>query len=261
MTPCQTYMSSKLGNTYTPFGDACASCLYSINSWYTCRVLSCPASPALTPADAKGEDGIEELVRRQENTVVVETPKVKAAPADDEEDEGEEADPSMSWLDKKGSVDRAKKYNQKHPSVKKAVQNEEEKEENSLGSAGSPLHPESETDTAAAINAGVNDFLENYENARIKNLGGMIRDLKKGASMRSKKGGKIRTPSKQGKSVNINRDDVKATLRAGQFFGEMALMEGGDGRRTATCLARTHCTLLAMRKESFERLMEILSGG
>ena len=32
-----------------------------------------------------------------------------------------EADPSMSWLDKKGTKESAKKYNEQHPSVKEAV--------------------------------------------------------------------------------------------------------------------------------------------
>jgi|MDTB01.3.fsa_nt_gb CRP-like cAMP-binding protein len=125
--------------------------------------------------------------------------------------------------------------------------------------ASSPMHQNLAVDTAAAINAGVNDLLENYENARIKNLGGVIRDLKRNTVGANNKRG--RTPPKHRKSISINTDDVKATLRAGQFFGEMALMEGGDGRRTATCVARTHTTILAMKKDSFERLMEILSGG
>jgi len=60
-------------------------------------------------------------------------------------------------------------------------------------------------------------------------------------------------------------DDVKQqqtryakVLRAGQFFGEAALMEGTDGIRSATCKARTYCTLLSMDKEAFKQLMQRL---
>ena len=132
----------------------------------------------------------------------------------------------------------------------------EKADECGVAASTSPLHPDSE-DHADVINRGVNDFLENYENVRIKNLGGVLRDLKKnGFSPKNKQARSRRVK----KSVNINVDDVKATLRAGQFFGEMALMEGENGRRTATCLARTHTTLLAMKRESFLRLMDILQG-
>jgi len=57
-----------------------------------------------------------------------------------------------------------------------------------------------------------------------------------------------------------NEYAVKAILRHGQFFGEMALMEGSDGRRSATVLARTHVTLLAMKKDSFRKVMAVLQG-
>ena len=125
-----------------------------------------------------------------------------------------------------------------------------------------PLHD----DTAEIINAGVNDFLHHYETARMQNLGGLISELKKGGHQKGAKGGKKKAHQQQKPLNDIlpkssEWGDVKATLRAGQFFGEMALMEEGtDGRRTATCLARTHCTLLAMKKGPFLRLMDILNG-
>ena len=123
-----------------------------------------------------------------------------------------------------------------------------------------PLHDEN----AEIINAGINDFLHHYETARMKSLGGLISDLKKGTG--NQKGGKKKVHQQNSGSdaalvKTTEWGDVKATLRAGQFFGEMALMEeNGEGRRTATCLARTHCTLLAMKKAPFLRLMDILNG-
>jgi CRP-like cAMP-binding protein len=133
----------------------------------------------------------------------------------------------------------------------------------------SPVHD----DVAEAINNGVNDFLMHYESARMKSLGGLIKDLKKvssgGGSSGSgsgsgKRAAKYRAKKNNGPATSVAvlpSSDIKATLRAGQFFGEMALMEEGeDGRRTATCLARTHCTLLAMQKAPFLRLMDILNG-
>ena len=53
---------------------------------------------------------------------------------------------------------------------------------------------------------------------------------------------------------------VKATLRAGQFFGESALLVGADGRRTASVVALTHVTLLVMNKDAFTNLMRRLEG-
>jgi CRP-like cAMP-binding protein len=50
---------------------------------------------------------------------------------------------------------------------------------------------------------------------------------------------------------------IKATLHAGMFFGEAALL-GGDGRRGASIVALTHCTLLVLDRPTFTRLMATL---
>ena len=50
--------------------------------------------------------------------------------------------------------------------------------------------------------------------------------------------------------------EVKAVLHANQFFGETALL--GNGRRSASIFARTHVTLLSMKKPAFVRLMQLL---
>ncbi len=50
----------------------------------------------------------------------------------------------------------------------------------------------------------------------------------------------------------ISRD--VATLMAGDFFGEMALLRGG--RRTATCRAVTPCALYELRREDLEAVLE-----
>lgn len=50
---------------------------------------------------------------------------------------------------------------------------------------------------------------------------------------------------------------IKATLHAGMFFGEAALL-GGDGRRGASIVALTHCTLLVLDRTTFTRLMATL---
>lgn len=42
------------------------------------------------------------------------------------------------------------------------------------------------------------------------------------------------------------------TLEPGAFFGEQALLNNEP--RSATCVAKTKCTLLAMERESFEKL-------
>jgi CRP-like cAMP-binding protein len=49
---------------------------------------------------------------------------------------------------------------------------------------------------------------------------------------------------------------VKATLSAGMFFGEGALL--GDGKRGASVCALTHCTLFSLNHEAFVRLMKLL---
>ena len=57
-------------------------------------------------------------------------------------------------------------------------------------------------------------------------------------------------------SKGIKETDVCAVLHANQFFGETALL--GNGRRSASIFARTHATLLSMKKPAFLRLMELL---
>ena len=52
--------------------------------------------------------------------------------------------------------------------------------------------------------------------------------------------------------------DVKAVLRPNQFFGESALLDNSDGKRSASVFARTHVTLLSMRKQQFVSLMALL---
>ena len=42
------------------------------------------------------------------------------------------------------------------------------------------------------------------------------------------------------------------TMEQGAFFGEQALLN--DAPRSATCTAKTKCTLLAMARENFEKL-------
>lgn len=44
-----------------------------------------------------------------------------------------------------------------------------------------------------------------------------------------------------------------ATLMAGDFFGEMALLHGGA--RTATCRAVTPCALYELRREDLEEVL------
>ena len=56
---------------------------------------------------------------------------------------------------------------------------------------------------------------------------------------------------------------IKAILRPNQFFGETALLGSpsngeGSNRRTASVYARTHVTLLSMKKPMFLKLMELL---
>ncbi len=48
------------------------------------------------------------------------------------------------------------------------------------------------------------------------------------------------------------------TLLAGTYFGEMALLEGKAGRRTATVVARTPCTLLKLAAEKWDMLLTIV---
>lgn len=125
---------------------------------------------------------------------------------------------------------------------------------------GGDKNPLLDEDTAEIINVGVNDFLQHYESQRMQNLGGLIQDLKSGKGKRSSAKPKSHKMVAEVPPKTTEWGDVKATLRAGQFFGEMALMEESSGRRTASCLARTHCTLLVMKKEPFLRLMDILNG-
>ena len=155
---------------------------------------------------------------------------------------------------------------------------------NPEGPIGSPLH----IDTQKAINIGMNDFLNYYEAKRMRSLGGFVAATtnrkkkkkltgKKRASLGSSNSIRMEESSNHHGTVNSNintidgieyltSDDsqneyaVKAILRHGQFFGEMALMEGSDGRRSATVLARTHVTLLAMKKDSFRKVMAVLQG-
>ncbi len=59
--------------------------------------------------------------------------------------------------------------------------------------------------------------------------------------------------------VRVSRQDGGitrdiATLIAGDFFGEMALLHGGP--RTATCRAVTPCALYELRREDVEALLE-----
>jgi voltage-gated potassium channel len=54
----------------------------------------------------------------------------------------------------------------------------------------------------------------------------------------------------------LARDDSPiAILGEGAFFGEMALLS--NSARTATARARTYCDLYCLRRESFERVMEL----
>lgn len=53
---------------------------------------------------------------------------------------------------------------------------------------------------------------------------------------------------------------LKATLRAGQFFGESALLPESDGYRSASVVSLTHVTLLVLEKSVFVDLMKRLEG-
>ncbi|MFJ2455338.1 cyclic nucleotide-binding domain-containing protein [Pseudomonas protegens] len=44
-----------------------------------------------------------------------------------------------------------------------------------------------------------------------------------------------------------------ATLRSGRAFGEMAVLDGE--RRSATCVAASHCQLLNLGKDSLEKML------
>ena len=56
-------------------------------------------------------------------------------------------------------------------------------------------------------------------------------------------------------SVRITRHGVLVnTLGAGDYLGEIALLDGGP--RTATATAETACRLLSMRHEAFEDLLD-----
>ena len=79
----------------------------------------------------------------------------------------------------------------------------------------SPLHNKKGADAAAVINAGVNHLLHNYENARIKNIGGSFANSKEVVSTGKLRGNKDTVQTAQ--SIGTNEDEIKATLRAGQF--------------------------------------------
>jgi len=66
-------------------------------------------------------------------------------------------------------------------------------------------------------------------------------------------GGRRQTASP---SKVIRSGKIVATLSAGMFFGEGALL--GDGRRGASAVALTHTTLLVMNKEAFTALMKLI---
>ena len=66
-------------------------------------------------------------------------------------------------------------------------------------------------------------------------------------------GGRRQTASP---SKVIRNGKIVATLSAGMFFGEGALL--GDGRRGASAVALTHTTLLVMNKEAFTALMKLI---
>ncbi|WP_026145072.1 cyclic nucleotide-binding domain-containing protein [Pseudomonas asplenii] len=60
-------------------------------------------------------------------------------------------------------------------------------------------------------------------------------------------------------SVNVQKLNeagqpvVIATLRAGRAFGEMAVLDGE--RRSASCVAASHCQLLNLGKDSLEKML------
>src|SRR5437868_14582785 len=52
---------------------------------------------------------------------------------------------------------------------------------------------------------------------------------------------------------SVGRERVLAFYGEGGFFGEMAVLTGAP--RTATAVAATNCSLLALRKEDFDKLL------
>lgn len=68
------------------------------------------------------------------------------------------------------------------------------------------------------------------------------------------------TPPRAPPLAQSHGGSLKATLRAGQFFGESALLPEGDGRRNASVVALTHVTLLVLEKGAFTDLMRRLEG-
>ena len=90
-------------------------------------------------------------------------------------------------------------------------------EENAGKSEGSiltssPLHNKKGADAAAVINAGVNHLLHNYENARIKNIGGVVRKLEEEVVST----GKLR--GEQGHRPNSARASVQMKTKSKRLY-------------------------------------------
>ena len=149
---------------------------------------------------------------------------------------------------------------------------------NISGKIDDPLHEH-------ALSASVSDFLKYFEDRTMTSLGGFVdANIKKGRKNgvksqakpltrhhRRSKAHKARTL----KNIHHMRDlgseedyhgdergakqvDIKAVLRPNQFFGETALLDNSDGKRSASIFARTHVTLLSMQKQHFLSLMALL---